>query len=78
MSDKLTVEVYPDVEAIVDEKPVVYHGIDFVSIVNDGTFGKPALIAPNDGQPGVARHGQKVLYINTRFIPLYSIERAER
>jgi hypothetical protein len=80
MSDKLTVEVYPDAEAIGGEEATVFNGIDFVSFVNEGTFGPPALVAPSPKEPGrppLARPGQKVLYINTSLVPLFSIERAD-
>lgn len=79
MSQKLTVEVYPDAESIADEKPTVFNGVDFVSNVNGGSFGPPALIAPSPKDPPgskpKARPGQKVLYINTSLVPLYAIER---
>lgn len=48
---------------------------DFVSAVSPGTYGPPALIAPKDGKVPVAEIEDRVLYINTGFIPLYSIER---
>jgi len=74
----LTVEVYPDPEAIATGTPQVYREVDFVSFVNDGTFGPPALVAPSaknpDGKP-IARPGQRVLYVNTSLIPLFTIER---
>lgn len=50
-------------------------GVDYVSLVSDGTYGKPALIAP--GKPGDARAavGERVLYINTNIVPAFMIER---
>lgn len=80
MSEKLTVEVYADPEAIDGNTPTVFNAIDFVSVVNGGTHGPPALVAPHPKEPGSkprARPGQKVLYINTALVPLYSIERTE-
>jgi hypothetical protein len=87
MSDKLTVEIYPDADSIASDEtggpsPTVFNGIDFVSFVNEETYGVPALVAPNpkdgpDARPR-ARPGQKVLYVNTGLVPLFSIERAER
>ena len=87
MSDKLTVEIYPDSDSIADDtsptgSPTVFNGIDYVSFVNEGTYGAPALVAPNpkdpQGTPPRARPGQKVLYINTSLVPLFAIERAGR
>lgn len=84
MSDKLTVEIYPDADSIASDEsasgsPTVFNGIDYVSFVNSGTYGAPALVAPNPKDPrGTeprARTGQKVLYINTSLVPLFSIER---
>lgn len=79
MSDTLTVEVYPDAEAIGEDDSTTFTAIDFVSFVNEGTFGPPALVAPSPKEPGrppLARPGQRVLYINTSLIPLFSIERS--
>jgi hypothetical protein len=82
MPNTLTVEIYPDADAISDDMsdvgaPTVFKEIDFVSFVNEGTFGPPALVAPSpkDGRAPLARPGQKVLYINTSLVPLFAIER---
>ena len=78
MSDLLTVTVYPDAEAIATDKPNIFRDVDFVSFVNEGTFGPPALVAPSpknpEGRP-IARPGQEVLYINTGLLPMFKIER---
>lgn len=53
--------------------------VEYVSLVNDTTHGPPALVAP--GRQGgervatVASVGDEVLYINTKFIPAWKIER---
>jgi hypothetical protein len=78
MTNTLTVDVYPDADAISDNEPTRFEDIDFVSQVNEGTFGPPALVAPSPKEPGsrpVARPGQRVLYVNTSLVPLFTIER---
>lgn len=50
--------------------------VDYVSIVSGETYGKPALIAPgNDSSGSFASPEDRVLYINTRFVPFYEITR---
>jgi hypothetical protein len=39
--------------------------VDFVSLVSNETYGPPALVAPNKGQPPTAQIEDRVLYINT-------------
>lgn len=68
----LNVTVYADIH---DDEPQEFTGYDFVSLVSDETYGPPALVAPNKGAPPTARPGQKVLYLNTRFVPMWEIER---
>lgn len=72
----LEVTIY-DADGVVKE---TFHeedgdAVDYVSLVSDDTYGKPALIAP--GRPGDARAGlnERVLYINTAFIPMFEIQR---
>lgn len=65
-----------------DPDPVTYDGIDYVSLVSGDTYGPPPLIAPTKGPKGernspLARPGQTVLYINTRFVPMWEIERID-
>lgn len=75
MPQTLTVSIY---ESAGDDNPVVHEGIDFVSLVSDDTYGPPALVAPNKEHPRpLARAGQRVLYINTRHVPMFEIERVE-
>ena len=71
MALKITTYSHPS-----DENPLEHEGIDYVSLVNNGTHGKPALIAPG-GKPGDPRAtvGETVLYINTAFVPMFEIER---
>lgn len=69
----LEVTVY---DTINEDSPVVYSDINYVSLVSDETYGPPALIAPNRGSDMArARIGETVLYLNTRFVPMFSIER---
>lgn len=79
MSDKLTVEIYADAEAIDNDEPTSFSGVDYVSFVNAGTFGPPALVAPAPKDPAGTKPratvGQKVLYVNTSVVPLFAIER---
>jgi hypothetical protein len=52
---------------------------DFVSLIDSGTHGPPALVAPGrergEPRPPVARVEDKVLFINTAFVPAFTIER---
>jgi hypothetical protein len=79
MSDTLTVTIWPTLEAVAEDEPTTYHEIDYVSLVSGDTYGPPALVAPAPkaaaGTKPRARKGDKVLYINTRFVPLFEIER---
>lgn len=70
----LSVTVYSDIN---DEGPTVYEGIDYVSLVSDETYGPPAVVAPTGNRPPVARPGDRVLYLNTKFIPMWEIERVD-
>ena len=76
----LIVTVYPDAASITDPRGgVVFDEIDYVSLVNNETYGAPALIAPTRSQPTAARAapGESVLYINTNLIPAFEITRTE-
>lgn len=48
---------------------------DFVSLINPETHGPPALVAPFKGAPPTAKVEDRVLYINTAHVPMFSIER---
>lgn len=51
-------------------------GVDYVSLVSPETYGPPALVAPTRGGGGPrAVVGERVLYINTRLVPMFEIER---
>lgn len=67
---------------IAAEDGITYDNIDFVSLVNNETYGPPALVAPGRGPGGTstaptARPGQRVLYINTNLVPIFEVERED-
>jgi hypothetical protein len=70
----LKIEVYPDAEALAEDTPTEFQA-DFLSLVNHGTYGPPALIAPAPGRNStegpVAQVGETVLYINTSLVPAF-------
>lgn len=69
----LNVTVYHQVD---DEHPVEFPDIQYVSLYNGGTHGPPAVIAPTKNGPDArARVGERVLFINTSFVPMFEIER---
>lgn len=49
--------------------------VDFVSLVNNETYGPPALVAPSRGDSPVAQLEDEVLYINTNLVPMFKIVR---
>lgn len=52
--------------------------VDFVSFLNSGSYGPPALIAPaKSGVSPLAKPGDVVLYVNTECITHGTIERFE-
>ena len=70
----LTTTIYPDSDAVHDGEGKEFE-TDFVSLVNHGTYGPPALVAPARGEQPLARPGQTVLYVNTSLVPLFTIYR---
>lgn len=68
----LSVTIYADLG---DPDPQVFTEVDYVSLVNDETYGPPPLIAPNRGDAPLAKVGDRVMYINTHLVPLFEIER---
>ena len=52
-----------------------------MSLVNNQTYGPPALIAPSRGNPTTpngpvrARIGERVLYVNTNLVPVFEMVR---
>lgn len=69
----LNVTVY---ETVHDEDPAEFPDVHYVSLLNSGTHGPPAVIAPTkNGPPARAQVGERVLYINTSFVPMFEIER---
>jgi hypothetical protein len=51
---------------------------DFLSWINSGSYGPPALIAPTE-RPGGAKagSGQVVLYVNTEVVATVEVERLD-
>lgn len=70
----LEVTVYENVN---QSEPVVYEDVDYLSLVSDQTYGPPALVAPAKGAATApkAQIGERVLYLNTKFIPMFEIVR---
>lgn len=64
-----------------ETQPLVLEDVKFVSLVDAGTHGPPALVAPgrDSGRPTVpaARPGDRVVYINTSKVPVFEIERRD-
>lgn len=60
-----------------DEDGTVYEGVDYVSLVSAQTYGPPPLVAPARGSDSGPRAevGDRVLYINTSFVPLFELTR---
>lgn len=72
----LTVTVYEGLDQESVDNPNIFEGVDYVSLVSDETYGPPALVAPAKGeQRPRAQVGDRVLYLNTRFVPAWEIER---
>lgn len=58
------------------EEEDVFDGVDYVSLVNEDTYGPPPLVAPTKQEPRpLAKVAERVLYINTRLVPLFEITR---
>lgn len=50
--------------------------VDYVSLVNNQTYGPPALVAPQRAGEGArANVEDEVLYINTNLVPMFKIVR---
>ncbi len=68
----LKVKLYSSVEDV--DPDILY--VKYVSLVTNGTYGPPPLIAPKqDGSLPRAEDGEEVLYINTSLVPAFSITR---
>lgn len=79
----LNVTIYPDAASLLDteEGGCTFEDIDYVSLVNNQTYGPPALIAPSRGNPTTpngpvrAMIGERVLYVNTNLVPVFEMVR---
>lgn len=49
--------------------------VDYLSLINDETFGKPPLLTGAEGGPAIAGVGDKVLYINPTNVVAIEAER---
>jgi hypothetical protein len=58
-----------------DHSPAVVYTAEYVSLINDSTFGVPPLVAPKDGNPPLAALHDRVLFINTSRVAAFLIER---
>ena len=70
----LNVTLYPDADALADGTPAEF-SVEYVSLVNNQTYGPPALVAPapHGRDHKRALPGEQVLYINTNLVPAYVI-----
>lgn len=57
-----------------DAEALEFADVDFVSWVNDGTYGPPALIAPGPGHTQT-RDGTRVVYVNTGAVAVVEVVR---
>lgn len=68
----LRVTLYFDAE----NEPEVLEDVDYVSFINESTYGPPPLIAPaKRPEEPRAGAGDSVLYVNTNLVPAVQIER---
>jgi hypothetical protein len=74
--EKNITTVYADADSVHEGEGQVFE-TEYVSLVNSGTYGKPALVAPDRGEGATARPGEEVLYVNTSLVPVFRIKRPE-
>lgn len=76
MSDKLEVTLFNG-----DGEPIAEFigedSVEYVSLVSADTYGKPALVAPDSSGGPRSTYNDRVLYINTRFVPFFEIVRVQ-
>lgn len=74
----LKATIYPDANSLANDEGFVFD-VGYVSLVNNQTYGPPALVAPSPrgGNEKRANPGEEVLYINTNLIPAFTIEEVE-
>jgi hypothetical protein len=70
----LEVTVYATIN---ETDPTTYEGVDYLSLVSSETYGPPALVAPAKGAAGgpKAKVLDRVLYLNTQFVPMFEVVR---
>lgn len=73
----LNVTVWPLGSSVEDDEGLEFENIDFLSIINNDTYGKPPIITGEAGQPATARPGQRVLYINPATIAAVEVEKLD-
>lgn len=63
------------------DAPIEELDVDFVSLINGGTYGPPPLIGAAEKSGGTstikASEGERVLYINTSLVPAFEIEKVD-
>jgi hypothetical protein len=62
------------------QEPIVVgeeYEVDYISLINEETYGLPPLLTAKDGLPTVAQPGDGVLYINPDAITAVYTEREE-
>lgn len=70
----LSVTLYP--QSLNEEDRLELHDFDFISLVNEQTYGPPPLVAPKSaGDKPLAQIGDRVLYINTNLVAAFEITR---
>lgn len=71
----LEVTIYP----LSDDDPIEKLDCEYVSLINQSTYGPPPVIAPTTAKVTAdgprATQGQTVVYINTALVPVFSIAR---
>jgi hypothetical protein len=72
-SSLLEVQVY-----LADSEEVIEFECQYVSLVNQATYGAPPLVAPTkDSDVPRAKLDDGVLYINTALVPMWMIKRVK-
>lgn len=61
-----------------DSDGIEFSAVDYLSLINNETYGKPPLITADPGRDAaMARPGQRVLYINPATIAAVEVEKLD-